>query len=129
MHAVPTQHHIQPVLPLRKLYELQPQDGELPDVQIIYREERPHQNLPEPARVIGLLYLNLNMEPRRSVTALIAGRVRDLVLEQAGTGALLLNDLLMGEEGAKMFYELVPVNHRVLRHLEIKYLIVGMQGQ
>ena len=51
----------------------------------------------------------------------MANRVRELILEQAGTGSLCLNDLMMSDDGAKMFYELVPVNHRMLRHVEIKY--------
>jgi hypothetical protein len=61
------------------------------------------------------------MDPRRSVSASMANRVRELILEQAGTGSLCLNDLMMSDDGAKKFYELVPVNHRMLRHVEIKY--------
>ena len=59
----------------------------------------------------------------------MAGHVRELILSQAGSGALSLNDLMMGEEGAKMFYELVPMNHRMLRHVEIKYSTSNIQGQ
>lgn len=47
-------------------------------------------------------------------------RLKDLIMSQVGVPTLVLNDLLMGDDGAQIFYELVPIHHQGLKQLEIK---------
>lgn len=62
------------------------------------------------------------MDPHRSkANNDLGNRLKEMLLEQKGSPSLILNDFLMGDEGAKIFYELVPIHHQSsLRHLEIK---------
>jgi hypothetical protein len=62
------------------------------------------------------------MEPHRSTWFFNEGnRLKELIVEQQGSNALVLNDLMMADEGAKIFSELVPLHHRTLRLVELKY--------
>jgi hypothetical protein len=46
--------------------------------------------------------------------------IQKLIIDQAGTERLILNDLILGRDGAEVLAQLVPQYHANLLHLEIK---------
>lgn len=46
--------------------------------------------------------------------------IQKLIVDQAGSERLILNDLILGRDGAEILAQLVPEYHTSLMHLEIK---------
>jgi hypothetical protein len=46
--------------------------------------------------------------------------IQKLIVDQAGTERLILNDLILGRDGAETISQLIPQYHNNLLHLEIK---------
>jgi hypothetical protein len=46
--------------------------------------------------------------------------IQKLIVDQAGGERLILNDLILGRDGAEILAQLVPEYHTSLLHLEIK---------
>jgi hypothetical protein len=54
--------------------------------------------------------------------------VQKVVIDQAGRDRLILNDLILGFEGAQTVAELIPQYHPGLSHLEIKGNNIDSEG-
>ena len=63
-------------------------------------------------RFSNLIFDWMNIQKRQSV--------QKLVIDQAGRERLILNDLILGYDGAETVAELIPQYHPGLCHLEIK---------
>lgn len=46
--------------------------------------------------------------------------IQKLIVDQAGSERLILNDLILGRDGAEILAQLLPEYHTTLMHLEIK---------
>ena len=46
--------------------------------------------------------------------------IQKLIVDQAGKERLILNDLIIGRDGAEVLSQLIPQYHPNLLHLEIK---------
>ncbi len=54
--------------------------------------------------------------------------IQKLIVEQAGSERLVLNDLIIGRDGAEALAQLIPQYHPNLLHLEIKGNNIDSEG-
>lgn len=46
--------------------------------------------------------------------------IQKIIVDQAGSERLILNDLIIGRDGAEALSQLIPQYHKNLLHIEIK---------
>lgn len=54
--------------------------------------------------------------------------IQKLIVDQAGSERLILNDLILGRDGAEALSQLIPQYHTGLLHLEIKGNNIDSEG-
>jgi hypothetical protein len=54
--------------------------------------------------------------------------IQKLIVDQAGSERLILNDLIIGKDGAEALSQLIPQYHINLIHLEIKGNNIDSEG-